>query len=113
MLVLFGASAQPGGRGGLFAVADWLTHGIAYLVLAVLICRGLAGGSRRPLTMAGAVLAVLLSGAYGVTDELHQSFVPGRDSSAADVAKDLGGALLGAIAFRRLGARVSEGIASR
>jgi VanZ family protein len=32
---------------------------------------------------------------YGVIDELHQSFVPGRVSSLADAVSDLGGAALG------------------
>jgi VanZ family protein len=37
---------------------------------------------------------VALATAYGVTDEYHQSFVPGRQAEAADVLKDLGGAAL-------------------
>ena len=88
-------------------VPDWLTHGTAYLILSVLLCRGLAGGMR-PLRAAGAVLAVCLATVYGVSDEFHQSFVPGRDASVGDVLKDLGGASLGAWLFRRRGARASR-----
>jgi VanZ family protein len=91
----------PAGR-----IPDWLSHGAAYLILAVLLCRAVAGGLR-PLSGAGALLAVSLSTAYGVTDEYHQSLVPGRDAAPADVAKDLGGAALGALAFRRLVARLA------
>jgi VanZ family protein len=105
MVVLFTASAQPGGKGGLFAIADWITHGIAYLVLAVLACRALAGGLGRPLSPAQAVLAAAIALGYGITDELHQAFVPGRDSSVGDVVKDLLGATIGAAAFRRLAPR--------
>lgn len=46
---------------------------------------------------AGRTLAVVAAGAllWGISDEWHQSFTPGRDTEAADVAADLLGALLG------------------
>lgn len=31
---------------------------------------------------------------YGLTDEFHQSFIPGRTPSAADIGADIGGAVL-------------------
>lgn len=81
-------------------VPDWIGHGGAWLILCGLLCRGLAGGLR-PISRAAALLAVGLATAYGIADEYHQSFVPGREASAADVVKDLGGATLGAFLFRR------------
>jgi len=81
-------------------VPDWLTHGLAYALLSLLLGRALAGGFGAPLGSGAAVLAVALATAYGVSDELHQSFVPGRDASAADVLKDLAGAAAGAAAYR-------------
>lgn len=95
MAVLFGFSAQTSGGGGL-SIPDWLSHGTVYAILSGLICRALAGGWRGSLTRRGALMAVLLSTAYGVSDEYHQSFVPHRDASVADVGKDFGGALLAA-----------------
>lgn len=79
-------------------VPDWLTHGAGYAVLAVLACRALAGGVIRPVAARVAGLAVLLSFAYGVTDEIHQSFVPGRHADPWDLVKNLAGALAGAAA---------------
>jgi VanZ family protein len=47
----------------------------------------------------------LLATAYGVSDEYHQSFVPGRDASVRDVGSDFAGAALGALGCRLAGAR--------
>ena len=79
-------------------VPDWISHPIEYAVGAVLLCRALAG--ERPLTLPTALTATLLATAYGVTDEYHQSFVPGRTSDFADVVKDLGGAAAGSLIYR-------------
>ena len=58
----------------------------AYAVLAVLACRALSGGRALDLrARRGRARACV---AYGVTDELHQSFVPGRHADVWDVAKD-------------------------
>lgn len=96
---IFGASAQSD-IGPAALVPDWITHGISYAILAVLTCRALAGGAGRPHSGGALALAVALATGYGVSDEYHQSFVPGRDASAGDVAKDLGGALAGSVIFR-------------
>jgi VanZ family protein len=79
-------------------VPDWMTHGAGYAVLAVLTCRALAGGLARPVTAGVAALAVLIGVLYGISDEWHQSFVPGRYADAWDLLKDLAGALVGAAA---------------
>jgi VanZ family protein len=50
----------------------------------------------------------LLVGLYGITDEFHQSFIPGRTADALDVAADVAGGLLGTwlmYALVRLAAR--------
>jgi VanZ family protein len=41
-------------------------------------------------------LAILIACAYGVSDEIHQSFVPTRDADPFDVAADTVGAAVGA-----------------
>ena len=81
-------------------VPDWISHPIEYAVGAVLLCRALAGGREGPLTLSTALTAMLLATAYGVTDEYHQSFVPGRTSDFADVFKDLAGAAAGSLIYR-------------
>jgi VanZ family protein len=42
-----------------------------------------------------ALTAILLAAIYGVLDEVHQYFVPGRFLSLTDLAMNLVGALLG------------------
>lgn len=99
MAVLFWASAQSE-TGVAGQVPDWLTHGAAYFVLGLLLCRALAGGFGRRLELARALLAVTIGTAYGVSDEWHQAYVPRRTASAADVVKDGGGCALAVVLHR-------------
>ncbi len=89
-----------------FPGSDKVLHGSAYAVLGALLVLATAG-ARFPARRA-VVIAAALASLYGVTDELHQSFVPGRDTSAGDWIADTVGALAGAAAaaasLRRRGA---------
>ncbi len=100
MALLFYLSSRSS-LGAAAGTPDWITHGGAYLVLGGLLGRAIAGGLRE-LSIRGAMLAVTIATLYGVSDEYHQSFVSGRDSSWGDVAKDFGGATLGAVTFGRI-----------
>ncbi len=52
-------------------------------------------------------LTLLGTLAYGVFDEWHQSFVPGRYASVSDILLDLAG-IVGMLVFLRLGAFRSQ-----
>jgi VanZ family protein len=82
-------------------VPDWISHPIEYGVGAALVCRALTPGPRHTLGVRAALVATLLTTLYGVTDEYHQSFVPGRTSDPADVAKDFAGAAAASFLYRR------------
>ncbi|HET9313931.1 MAG TPA: VanZ family protein [Vicinamibacteria bacterium] len=97
MLVIFVASAQPRVPHQ-DDVPDWLSHGTAYLVLAVLAARAFGAGTAPDLRLAACAFAFCV--AYGVSDEWHQSFVPGRHSDPWDVAKDGVGATVGVALLR-------------
>lgn len=56
---------------------------------------------------------VLLCVGFGITDEWHQSFVPARECSAADLARDTLGALLGSWTWLRLRQQWSRHAARR
>jgi VanZ family protein len=77
---------------------DKPSHSLAYLGLAITIARALAGGLPARVGMGTAVAAVLLTIAYGMTDELHQSFVPGRSAELYDLYADAIGAIIGTAA---------------
>lgn len=73
--------------------SDKTLHGIEYAILGALWFRALAG----PLVPSRALLAAfLVSALYGVSDELHQRFVPGRNCDGWDMLADAMGALVGA-----------------
>jgi VanZ family protein len=46
------------------------------------------------------VLAILTASVYGITDEVHQAFVPLRESSWQDWLADTIGAVIGAMSWR-------------
>ena len=79
---------------------DKLYHAGNFGVLAALL----------HLATGRAWLAVLLASIYGVSDEVHQAFVPGRSADAADWLADTAGALVAVLLLRwwlryRAGAR--------
>lgn len=78
-------------------VSDKLLHFGAFAVLALLSLRALAGARWRrvtPWTLIGCVVITLL---YGIKDEWHQLYTPGRTSDVMDVAADLSGGLVAAV----------------
>lgn len=62
--------------------------------------RALNRCSRALVPWAAVVLAIACASLYGITDELHQYFVPGRACDPADWLVDTCGAALGAVLFR-------------
>jgi VanZ family protein len=81
-------------------------HTVIYASLAFLLAMAWDRGPV-PLRPTRILLPVFLLGAlYGVLDEFHQSFVPGRMASAGDVVFDIIGLICGSGVFllcRRLG----------
>jgi VanZ family protein len=102
MAIIFGASslAEPGLPGG---VSDKSGHFFGYLLLSVVLVRALAKGRVAGITWQTIALAALGATLYGVSDEIHQRFVPGRSPDLADIVADglgaaAGGALCGIVA---------------
>jgi len=68
-------------------------HTLEYGVLAALLSRALAGRMR------GGLLVFVLAFLYALSDEFHQSFVPGRTPDPLDLLFDSLGSLLGLAAW--------------
>lgn len=77
---------------------DKAAHFGEYAVLGFLICRAIWLIRPMPVWKAG-LWAVALSTSFGVTDELHQYFVPNRDASVGDLVADFLGSCAGALAW--------------
>lgn len=73
-------------------VSDKTLHFAAYGGLGLAALRATAGGRWAGVTAGAAVAAWAIATGYGVTDEVHQRFVPGRSPDPADVLADAFGA---------------------
>jgi VanZ family protein len=99
-------SSKPGG--GLprwwFMRYDKVLHTLEYGGLGFLLARALAPSVAGVKRIA---IVAMLGLAFGVLDEFHQSFVPGRQGNdPGDMTADLVGTTLGAASYAVLGRRL-------
>jgi len=80
----------------LFPHDDKLMHMGAYAFLAFLAARNLHQEKPFFNKTKLVVLAILFACLYGLSDEIHQAFVPGRTASIWDFAADILGSCMGA-----------------
>ena len=75
---------------------DKVLHLLGYAALGLLAARAAAGGLGRRVTLGAALVAVAVASGYGITDEVHQGFVPERTRDILDWYADTAGAVAGA-----------------
>ena len=100
MALIFGLSAQPSlevGLGTFELIGRKLIHFGEYALLCLLVWRALEPqlGPR-----SAALVGFLVASGYAATDELHQTFVEGRNGTPVDWLIDTAGAGLMAILLR-------------
>jgi VanZ family protein len=78
------------------ASLDKLVHFGLYSVFAWLLARHGFGVAGRWWATA---LAVIVASAFGVVDEWHQQYIPGRSTEYADWVADTAGAAVGALSY--------------
>lgn len=78
--------APPGGIG------DTSVHAAEYALLGALLLRGFAGARWAGVTAVAVLLSIATATVYGALDEVHQAFVPGRESALTDLVADATGA---------------------
>jgi VanZ family protein len=94
MAAIFALSSQstlPGSS----LTPDWTQHGVAYAGLALVTLRATAGGQWVGVGPRAVSVAWAIAALYGLTDEWHQAYVPGRMADVRDVVADAVGAALG------------------
>ncbi len=99
MTAIFTVSSLPNPQiGG--ETPDYILHALEYFLLALLLirlflARQFLSDGKRDFTnwQQVCLLGVIIAVGYGVTDEIHQYFVPGRYCSLSDVFSDTVGAI--------------------
>lgn len=108
MGVIFFSSAQPDLPGPPGSLLDALLkksgHFVVYAMLAFLWYRALSRDGMADRAALGLAFAIAVI--YGMSDEFHQSFVPGRRPGLLDVVIDAAGA---AVAVGVIGWRNTKG----
>jgi len=116
MSIIFAASSVPNLTALPGGISDHTGHFVGYALLGALMLRAIASARWARVTLGAAVVAVLLTAAYGATDEWRQGFVPGRSPALDDWIADLAGAVIGVglvlaiAALRRRRARVARDV---
>jgi VanZ family protein len=102
MALIFVASSlsrPPQPPGG---VSYTTVHVGVYAGLGAILVRALAGGLRARVTGTAALASTIIATVYGITDEIHQHFVPQRQAELLDLAADgLGAALAAGVLYLR------------
>jgi VanZ family protein len=78
---------------------DKFQHLLAYFVLSAALGLWFSRESWQTKWRWPLIISLLIASAYGIIDEVHQSFVPGRNANVWDWLADTLGAVLGAFAL--------------
>ncbi len=92
--IIFALSSIPGSELQGITTPDYIMHGLEYAGLGYLLCWWMIETGEKPVT--ALLRAVVLASVYGISDEFHQYFVPGRCTSVSDWIADTLGSLAGA-----------------
>ena len=96
MGTIFFLSHQPGDTIVLPDVPDIdkLLHSLVYGILAATTLYALPENRSGTYPVRTGIVVILFCLAYGISDEFHQSFIPGRCPSIWDIGADLLGAVV-------------------
>ncbi len=99
-LIIFLLSSLSGSqtdRFYLFKNSDKVIHIMVYSVLCLLLNRAFFFTFKNSVKRYVPIIAIFISIVYAITDEFHQSFVPGRYASMDDIFADGIGAVISQI----------------
>ncbi len=81
-------------------IDDKIIHAIEYAILAILSYRAILYASVEKLAIHAPFWAIMAAVLFGISDEIHQAFVPLRHTDAWDVLADAVGASIGVCVWR-------------
>ena len=71
---------------------DYVLHFLAYLIFGLTLTWGITARFREEFTIKRTVIVLVFVCLYAASDEIHQSFIPGRNASLQDFFADTLGA---------------------
>ena len=102
-LLIYIQSSHPSPQ----SLPDWpfmdkLLHFACYALLAALFLRAFNTTPLKHNLKLVLILSVLLSALYGISDEIHQSFVPYRSADYMDVLANILGSIAGVYLYQTI-----------
>jgi VanZ family protein len=88
---------------------DKVLHFIAYALLGALFLRAFKTSRIKNNVKLMLILSILLSSLYGISDEIHQYFVPYRSADLMDVLADILGGIIGVYIYQAIAGKISGG----
>jgi VanZ family protein len=88
---------------------DKVLHFVAYALLSALFLRAFKTSRIKNNVKLMFILSVLLSSFYGISDEIHQHFVPYRSADLMDVLADMLGGIMGVYIYKTIVGKTSAG----
>jgi len=100
-IFIFSSIQKPPKALELFPYLDKVLHIIEYAIFGFLMIRALCSLRSDKSILFLRIAAIGIVALYGLTDEMHQYFVPGRDMDIFDCLTNGIGALIGQAFFRK------------
>jgi len=96
-VVIFSVSSLsfPGQPSGGFEFKSTAYHFVVFFLLAFFLLPAIVKGKKKKMILFAIIVAVL----YGISDEFHQLFVPGRSSTFDDVLVNTAGILFASLIY--------------
>lgn len=88
---------------------DKMLHFVAYALLSALFLRAFKTSRIKNNVKLMLILSVLCSSLYGISDEIHQYFVPYRSADLMDVLADILGGIMGVYIYQAIAGKIFRG----
>jgi len=113
-LLIFIQSSHP----SISHIPDWpnidkVLHFAAYALLGIFFLRALKTTRIKNNLKLILILSVLFASFYGISDEMHQYFVPYRNADLMDVLADLLGSIMGVYIYQAIVRKYYKGEKSK